>query len=173
MAGRLTLRLTRAGVASAASLYKVLENAFGEGEKVVILNGKIFSGLGEGAYYVSLNGYKKQFISKLGFEPHPGTLNIRLNSAVDRKIRRDLGLGRGIHIEGFSDGKRTFGGAECFRAVLNGKTKAAVLILERTSHDDSVLEVISPVNVRQTLKLREGDEVETKVYLGNSGPAAQ
>ncbi len=171
--GQTHIKLTKAGVASAASLYKVLDNAFGEGEKVMIVRGSIFNGLGEGAYYVSLNGYKKQFISKLGFEPHPGTLNIRLNSAVDRKIRRDLGLGKGIHIEGFSDGKRTYGGAECFRAVLNGKVKSAVLILERTSHDDSVLEVISPVNVRQTLKLKEGDEIETRIYVGNSGLTSQ
>ncbi len=129
------------------------------------LHGKVFSGLGEGAYYVSMNGYRRQFISKLGFDPFPGTLNVRLLSAVDRKMRKELGVAKGIHIEGFDDGKRTYGGAECFKAVVNGEVKAAVLVLERTSHDDTVMELISPLNVRETLDLSEGDRIDVKVVL--------
>ena len=171
--GQTHVKLTKAGVSAAASLYKVLDEAFGEGQKLVIVHGRVFTGLGEGAYYVSLSGYKMQFVSKLGFEPFPGTLNLRLESAVDRKIRRDMGLNKGIHIDGFSDGKRTYGGAECFPAILNGKVKSAVLILERTSHDDSVLELISSVNIRQTLKIEEGDEMEARIQIANSHPVNQ
>ena len=171
--GQTHVKLTKAGVASAASLYKVLDSAFGEGQKAVVVRGKVFTGLGEGAYYVSLSGYKKQFLSKLGLEPYAGTLNIRLDSPVDRKVRRDLGLSKGIHIEGFSDGKRSYGGAECFKALLNDKVKSAVLILERTSHDDSVLELISQTNIRQALKLKEGDDIQARIFLGNNDSSSQ
>ena len=57
------------------------------------VTGVLFSGLGEGAYYIMIKGYRKQFQSKLGFDPFPGTLNLRLDSTVDRKIRRDLSFG--------------------------------------------------------------------------------
>jgi riboflavin kinase, archaea type len=163
--GKTYVKLTKKGITAGASLYSELKVAFsGEEEKVEVM-GAVFSGLGEGAYYVSLNGYKRQFISKLGFEPFPGTLNLRLSSAVDRKIRNELSFAKGVHIDGFQDGKRTFGGAECFRALLNGKIEAAVLVIERTSHDDSVLEVISPANVRKQLRLSDGDPIKVTIYM--------
>jgi riboflavin kinase, archaea type len=169
--GKTYVKLTKMGVAAGASLHSTLEQVFEEEADKMDVSGVLFSGLGEGAYYISIKGYRKQFQSKLGFDPYPGTLNLRLNSAVDRKIRRDLTSAKGIHIEGFSDGKRTYGGAECFRAILNGKVQAAVLVIERTTHDDSVLEIISPVNVRDHFKLEDGDEVKVRIHLKNSGVA--
>lgn len=166
--GKTYVKLTKKGIAAGATLHSALERVFGEEEEKLEIEGIIFSGLGEGAYYVSLKGYKKQFVSRLGFDPYPGTLNLRLESAVDRKVRRDLGQAKGIHIEGFNDGKRTYGGAECFRAVLNGKIEAAVLVIERTTHDDSVIELISPTNVRSHFNLKDGDKVRVTVYYGNS-----
>ncbi|MHB8568086.1 MAG: DUF120 domain-containing protein [Nitrososphaerales archaeon] len=165
--GKTYVKLTKKGIMEAAALHKILKDAFEGTSDSVEIEGTIFSGLGEGAYYVSMPGYKKQFASQLGFEPFPGTLNLRLRKAIDRKARRDLDLTKGIHIEGFEDGKRTYGGAECFRAILNGKVKAAVLVLERTSHDDSVMEIISPVNVKHTLHLKESDSIRAEVFLAS------
>ena len=161
--GKIYVRLTKKGVAATASLYSTLGRVFGEEEKMSV-KGIVFSGLGEGAYYVSLKGYRRQFVSKLGFEPYPGTLNLKLESAVDRKIRGDLSIRDGIHIEGFHDGKRTYGGAKCFKAEVNGEEKAAVLIIERTSHDDSVMELISPTNLRRKFGLKDGSSVSITIY---------
>ncbi len=166
--GKTYVKLTKKGVSSGAMLYSSLSRVFGNEEEKLNVVGTVFSGLGEGAYYISMKGYKKQFITKLGFEPFPGTMNLRLDSPVYRKIRRDLGSLKGIHIDGFNDGKRTFGGAECFRALLNGKVEGAVLIIERTTHDDSVLEIISPVNLREQFKLKDGDELKVTISLENS-----
>ena len=167
--GKTYVKLTKKGVSSGAALYSSLARAYGsEKEKIASVTGVVFSGLGEGAYYIALKGYKKQFVSKLGFEPFPGTMNLRLSSPVDRKVRRDLSTAKGIHIDGFRDGKRTFGGAECFKALLNGKVEGAVLVIERTTHDDSVLEIIAPVNMRQEFSLKDGDPVSVEINLGNS-----
>lgn len=163
--GRIYVKLTKMGISEASVLYRTLQVAFETTNESVEVEGQVFSGLGEGAYYVSLPGYKKQFEKRLGFEPFPGTLNVRLNRAVDRKIRRDLDSTSGIHIDGFSDGKRTYGGAECFPALINEKVKSAVLVIERTTHDDSVLEIISPVNVRQTLRLKEKEPIKIKIFV--------
>ena len=166
--GKTYVKLTRKGVSSGAVLYSSLAQVYGKGEEELEVKGVVFSGLGEGAYYISLRGYKRQFVSKLGFEPFPGTMNLRLHSALDRKVRRDLGIAKGIHIEGFQDGKRTFGGAECFRALINKKVDGAVLVIERTTHDDSVLEIISPRNLRDYLKVKDGDVLNVTIFLKNS-----
>lgn len=165
--GRIYVKLTKKGITASASLYSTLGRVFGEEEKLKV-NGVVFSGLGEGAYYISLNGYRRQFMSKLGFEPYPGTLNLRLESAVDRKIRSDLMTREGIHIEGFENGKRTYGGAKCFRAEVNGEENGAVLIIERTSHDDSVMEIIAPANLRRKFNLKDGSLVRITIYSEQS-----
>jgi riboflavin kinase, archaea type len=167
--GKTYVKLTKKGISAGAVLYSSLSRVYAkkESEKLELV-GTVFSGLGEGAYYVSMKGYRKQFLAKLGFEPFPGTMNLRLTLPVYRKVRRDLETMKGIHIDGFKDGKRTFGGAECFRATLNGKAEGAVLIIERTIHDDTVLEIISPVNLRKQFKLKDGDEMTVSVSTENS-----
>jgi len=163
--GKTYVKLTKKGISSGATLYSTLSRVYGktEMEKIEIV-GTVFSGLGEGAYYVSMKGYKKQFLAKLGFEPFPGTMNLRLDLPVYRKVRRDLGTMKGIHIDGFKDGKRTFGGAECFRAMMNDKVEGAVLVIERTIHDDTVLEIISPANLRREFKLKDGDPLNVTIF---------
>lgn len=161
--GKTFVKLTKKGTYTGERLHVTLKQVFGETVEGLSLTGKVFSGLGEGAYYVSLTGYKKQFKSKLGFEPFPGTLNLRLYSAIDRKIRRDLSTSRAIHIDGFKDGKRTYGGAECFRSLVNGKVKSAVLVIERSIHDDSVLELIAPTSIRDQFKLKDGESVRVSI----------
>jgi riboflavin kinase len=166
--GRTYVKLTSKGSSEAARIYSELEAVFGKNERAVDVEGTVFTGLGEGAYYVSLPGYKRQFESKLSFDPFPGTLNVRLSSPVDRKVRRDLATKKGVHISGFKNGKRTYGGAECFRSTINGKISCAVLVIERTSYDDSVLEIIAPVNLRKALHLEEGAKVKIRIFLDGS-----
>jgi riboflavin kinase len=68
----------------------------------------------------------------------------------------------GIEIEGFEDGHRTYGGAKCFIAKINN-VDGAVLVIERTSHDNSVLEVIAAVRLRDRLNLKDGDSVKISI----------
>mgnify|MGYP000704619562 CR=1 FL=1 len=155
------LQITDKGLSYLTNLYHQLQIAF---EKHSFLfEGTVFSGLGEGAYYVSLSGYKKQFISKLNFEPFPGTLNLRLINPIYRKMKLRLSNSSGIHINGFTDKKRTFGSAKCFPALINNKENGAVLVIERTHYDNSVLELISTVNLRKKLQLKDGHSVTVNV----------
>ena len=79
--------------------------------------------------------------------------------------KRELRSYHGLKIEGFANGKRTYGGARCYRATVNGRYPAAVLVIDRTHYDDSVMEIISPVNFRKELGLKNGDKVNV-VGLG-------
>ena len=134
----------------------------------VEIAGRLITGLGEGKYYTTLEGYKKQFETKLGFTPFPGTLNLHLDSH-SIAVRKKLNWRRGIKIEGFESENRTFGGGRCFSCkILDPRAegiKSAVIIPERTHYPEDVLEIISPVYLRCELNLEEGDEVRTKVKI--------
>jgi riboflavin kinase len=75
----------------------------------VTLEGTVFTGLGEGAYYISKEHYRKQIAEKLGFEPYPGTLNLKLSADYDIKTRMELDAYPAVEITGFQNTDRTFG----------------------------------------------------------------
>jgi len=123
------------------------------------LTGKVITGLGEGQYYISLEGYRTQFIEKLGFTPYPGTLNIKLDPpSVD--IRK--GISADLEISGFTKENRTFGRGSCFNIIIMD-IKGAVIVPERTHYPEDIIEIIAPVNLRKFLKLRDGSTVEVEV----------
>ncbi|MDA4124962.1 MAG: CTP-dependent riboflavin kinase [Thaumarchaeota archaeon] len=160
-----SVRLTDSGLHEVRSFYGELRSAFEDQKKDLTFTGTVFNGLREGGYYVSMKGYSSHFQSMLGFRPFPGTLNLRLSSPVQIEQRRQLESLQGVEIPGFEDKDRTYGPVKCFRAEIEGRIPGAVLAIERTHYDSSVLEVISPLDLRKTLKLDEGDECEVTAYL--------
>jgi riboflavin kinase len=114
-----------------------------------------------------LEGYRRQFREKLGYEPYPGTLNIRLTDQIYMNGRLELGKHPSIFINGFSDGTRTYGWVKCYRAAINDGAidNAAVLVLERTHYDDSMLEVIAPISIKQSAGIKNDDRIKVQVRL--------
>ena len=130
----------------------------------VTLEGTVFTGLGEGAYYISKDVYRKQFIEKLGFDPYPGTLNIKLTTEYDLETRTELETYQAIEIEGFRNENRTFGVVKCYPATIDNKVKGALIFALRSHYDVSVLEVIAPVCLRKKLNLKDGHKVKVEVF---------
>lgn len=131
----------------------------------VTLEGTVFTGLGEGAYYISKEPYKKQFIEKLGFTPYPGTLNLKLSTEYDLKTRAELEAYPAIEIQGFKNEDRTFGVVKCYQVTIGNKVKGALILALRSHYDNSVLEVIAPVSLRKHLNLKDGYKVKVEVNL--------
>jgi riboflavin kinase len=129
----------------------------------ITIEGVLFSGLGEGAYYVTQEGYRKQFIEKLGFDPYPGTLNIKLMSEYDIKTRAELDTYPGVALDGFKNESRSFGTAKCYPAIINNKIKGAILSVMRTHYDSSVVEVVASTYIRGILKLKDGNKVKVEI----------
>ena len=73
----------------------------------------------------------------------------------------------GIKIKSFSDGKRTYGWVKCFSAKLNNTINCQLIILERTHHDDSVIELISKVCLRKNSKFKDGYKVSIKIEINS------
>ena len=161
---RLGVRLTSKGYDQVTSLYAELKGVMNRREEF-LFTGRVFSGMREGGYYVSLSGYRRQFAKFLGFTPYPGTLNLRLVSLTEIEQKRLLRSMTGILIEGFEDSARSYGPARCFRAMIGETQKGAALVIERTHYDDTVLELISHANLRRVLRLKDGDELSATVHL--------
>jgi riboflavin kinase len=160
------IRIEQKGVDQLVEVRSILQIAIGK-KRSIMLRGRIFTGLGEGAYYVRLEGYRKQFRKKLGFDPFPGTLNMQLLTDADVNEFQLLKATIGIEIHGFENGGRSFGPVTCYPAIVNDKQKAAILLIERTHHHPNVIELIAPQNLREQLGLKDDDVLKVIASLSD------
>ena len=138
-------------------------------QKEIEMKGILETGLGEGGYYISKKGYMSQFQKKLKWKPYEGTFNLRLNDDEVPKIEA-MKAAEGILIEGFEQEGRTFGKAWVFKCSLkNGKeiVNECAIISPKRTHYRRVVEVISPIFLRDKLKAIDGDMFTIKVDLGD------
>jgi riboflavin kinase, archaea type len=131
----------------------------------VTLEGTVFTGLGEGAYYLAKEHYRKQIAEKLGFEPYPGTLNLKLSGDYDTKTRMEIEAYPAIEISGFKNEDRTFGLVKCYPVTIDNKVKGALITALRSHYDVSVLEIIAPVCLRKQLCLKDGNKVKVEIII--------
>jgi riboflavin kinase len=146
-------------------LSQALQKSLTSSPSDVLLKGTLVSGMGEGAYYMSLKGYTKQFKSKIGYIPFPGTFNVKLGKKEYIEAIRQFEGMEGVHIDGYSDGKRTYGWVKCFKAKLNSSYDCELIRLERTHHDKSTIEIIAKNNLRKTAKLSDGSKVTITIPI--------
>ncbi|HYB63047.1 MAG TPA: DUF120 domain-containing protein [Thermoplasmata archaeon] len=156
---RQRLQLTPKGMERLRAEYRGYRRIF-EGPGRMSISGEVASGLGEGRYYLSQPGYVVQFTERLGYTPFPGTLNVRLRPSETRRLAalRDW---NGVRIDGFEAGGRTFGGATCYLAQLNGRR--CHLIRPDRSHYQDVIEFVAPEKLRTRLRLKDGDAVKAEL----------
>jgi len=160
------IKITDKGIKQLNQLYSTLKVLIDSAyPPSITLEGTVFTGLGEGAYYIARENYKKQFLEKLGFDPYPGTLNLRLVADYDLKTKNELEAYPGVEVEGFKDEDRTFGPVKCYPVILENKVKGALILALRSHYDQSVLEIIAPVPLRKKLSLKDGQKVKVEVLM--------
>ena len=114
--------------------------------------GKVTSGVGQAGYYLCRDGYRQQFLDRLGFIPFPGTLNVLLDQPFPASAPS-------VTILGFYEKEKSFGACQCYRIRINGLDAMAIRP-EKSSHPPELIEVIAPLNLRRALNLKDGDTVE-------------
>ncbi|WP_297520328.1 CTP-dependent riboflavin kinase [Thermococcus sp.] len=120
--------------------------------------GEVVSGIGEGAYYV--REYAPIIREYLGFEPYPGTLNVKV--LFPRTIFDAFYNVHPVILPGFVKDGRTFGDVRAYRVRIDG-IEGAVVIPSRTIHPPKIAEVVAPVYLREALNLGDGSRVTLKV----------
>jgi len=160
-----SIKITNKGFIELSSLHNLLSKLISRSPNSLSITGTITSGMGEGAYYMSLKGYTKQFKSKLGYIPYPGTLNVKLKEKKFSEAISQLSNYQGIKINSFSDGKRTFGWVKCFKSKINNKINCELILLERTHHDTSIVEFIAKNNIRKSLKISKKSNARIKISI--------
>lgn len=154
------IRITMAGISELDSVLQELKwHLEGKDAETIEFEGEVTSGLFQGAYYISKDGYMRQIKEKVGFEAFPGTLNVKIRED-DYDKRQRLERGVSIRLEGFKDGERAFGAAKCYPCIINDEEEGALIVAERSIHDYGIMEIISPVYLRRKMELADGDKIK-------------
>jgi len=117
------------------------------------LVGRVFTGKGEGTEFLKLPWVGVQINQKLGFKPYPGTLNLRL-SQDGMRLKKTIAGNKKLEICPPSE----YCEGLLFKAYI-ADLECGVIIPKVENYPDDVLEVISWVNLREKLQLRDGCQV--------------
>ena len=118
--------------------------------------GKVFSGVGEGEFYVSI--YGKEIRRTLGIIPYPGTLNVKLLEADIERFNKCLSRIPPRIIEPPRIPGAKLARVKAWRAAINGYS-AWIVRPDITVYKEDVVEFIAPEYLREKLSLEDGDVV--------------
>jgi HAD superfamily hydrolase (TIGR01549 family) len=128
------------------------------------IQGQLIDGEGVAAGFTELPWVQQQVRTRLGFEPHPGTLNLRLSSAKDVAAYQRLKVLSGIALEP----EAGFCAARCYQVLVEARQPAAVIAPEVAEYPLDKIELLAPVRLREALNLEAGSPVTVVVPPGGS-----
>ncbi len=155
------IKLTQKGIDELKHEYNEYRRVF-ELTDHINLTGYVASGMGEGGYYICQKPYMDQFLTKLGFTPFEGTLNIKIKKEDLNKLEVVRSTA-GHHINGFTSEGRSFGNVIVYKAKLRN-IDCAIVVPERSHYMDTI-EIICQYHLRRTLSLNDGDEIEIRIDI--------
>tara|TARA_Y100000310_G_scaffold342435_1_gene445691 strand:+ start:4025 stop:4414 length:390 start_codon:yes stop_codon:yes gene_type:complete len=124
----------------------------------MVFEGTVTAGLGKGAVFMSIDYYKGKIKEKLGFDPYTGTLNLKIEKGRI-SLLNDL---EPIRIEGIKKDNKDFGGASCYKVKIND-VNAAIIIPDLTEHEEDMIEIIAPINLKSKLNIKDNDRVKIEL----------
>lgn len=125
------------------------------------LKGRLEEGKQVAADFLAIPWVCGGLIEKLGFEPFPGTLNLRLTDPESLAAFKKL-------VEKPSDAELTspdpnFCNASLYPAVLNGSARTTIVWPHVPGQPEDIVELVSPESLRIRFRLNIGDECEIAV----------
>lgn len=120
------------------------------------ISGIIHSGAGKGAYFTQVDWVVRQCQKNLGYQPFPGTLNVRIKDGDLSRLDPFLEPSDFMLVPDDPN----FCAARVKKILLNGIPSAVVIPGDDVRiHEDRILEVISSCALKKTLDLKDGDLV--------------
>lgn len=127
---------------------------------MTIIEGRLVRGLGRAADFTQLDWVRQQLIALAGIDPHPGTVNLILESEHNRKLwqswRDRPGHAMKSALPAFCD-------ARCYPVRLAGNIPAAVILPEVPGYPQDKLELVAALPLRQHLSLEEDSLVRVEL----------
>jgi HAD superfamily hydrolase (TIGR01549 family) len=123
------------------------------------IRGQVTGGAAQAADFTQIPWVHQRLSERLGFAPHPGTLNLQLSSESDRLAFDALKAGPGLRIVP----EPGFCAARCYPVVLEGKLPGAALVPEVPGYPRDSLELLAPMHLRDTLGLNDGSTLTLAV----------
>jgi len=121
------------------------------------IKGVIETGVGEGSFFTGLEWVVEQFEEEMGFKPFPGTLNVRV---LKEEVPEMDAFFSSKDFELIPEDPQ-FCSAWLKRVWIKGILGAAVFPSEDVHiHKKEVIEVMSSCHLKDTLHLKDGDEIE-------------
>ena len=120
------------------------------------LTAVVTSGAGQGAHFMALPWVRQSIRELIGFDPYPGTLNLRLTDPEARTTWRHLRLGSSLTL---TPPEPESCGAKLFSVLVTPDIPAAVILPDLTRYEDDVLELIAATHLRTRLILHDDDRV--------------
>jgi CTP-dependent riboflavin kinase len=121
------------------------------------ISGTLLSGSGKAAFFTQLEWVKTQFRNLLGFEPYPGTLNLKL-SGQDERLIEELRTRPGIPLVPPNE---AFCQSRAFPVRIGPIAGAIILPEEKVRmYGQETVEIMAPVSIRESLHLQDGDRID-------------
>ncbi len=127
------------------------------------VTGVVFSDLGRAGAFLGIDWVRDAVRERVGFDPYPGTLNVRAHGAdVDRweQVRR-----HGVKIllpspdPGFCNAFLFTGSLEGWESRSGSRERIAAVVPDVKEYPADKLEIIAAVSLKQTRSVRDGDEL--------------
>jgi riboflavin kinase len=119
------------------------------------ITANVTSGQGLGKIFVNYPWVQNQIQEKFGFIPYSGTLNLQLDSCNAIAFQVYKQNHKGITITPVRDGCS----GTCY-PIRIGNIKGLIVVPQIPGYSSTQLEIIAPVNLREALALKDGDELE-------------
>lgn len=124
------------------------------------ISGRVITGLGEGVGFTNLDWARQQFIEKLGIDPHPGTLNLSLETNREVVKWEELLASPSIPVVP-PDPQWCI--ARCYPVRIANKLPGAIIFPEVPGYPENQIEVIASVPLREKLYLADNDMLTLEI----------
>jgi phosphoglycolate phosphatase len=125
-----------------------------------MIQGYIATGRGEGAGFTQLDWVRQQFVEQLGIDPHPGTVNLIVDSPADLEQWAKLKATPGRAV---IPPDSQWCNARCYPVRIGGRLPGAIVFPEVPGYPEAQVEVVAALPVREFLSLRDGDRLSLEV----------
>jgi|GEM_PF-225012 len=153
-----------------ARLSTVQNNAMNtQSDTSLSFTGRVMTGQGRGANFTQLARVREQFLQSCGIDPFPGTLNLTVSTDTERETWRRLQGRGGRRMAAPADEACT---AILYPVRIADSLTGAIVRPEVDGYPADRVEIIAAVDLRQHLRLADGDIVAVALLEPHAVKAA-